>query len=87
MSDKFENRADYVSAPATRFASVTPSDSADLSELPKALYVGIGGALVLRGADGTAVTFTQVVGGTVLPVRARRVQATGTTAGAIVALY
>ena len=87
MSDKFENRADFVSAPATRFASVTPSDSADLTELPKALYVGIGGALVLRGADGTAVTFTQVVGGTVLPVRARRVQASGTTAGAIVALY
>lgn len=87
MSDKFENRGDSVSAPATRFAAVTPSDSADLGELPKALYVGVGGALVLRGADGVVVTFTQVVGGTVLPVRARRVQATGTTASAIVALY
>lgn len=86
MSDKFANRADFVSAPATRFAAVAPSDASDLTELPKALYVGTGGTLVLRGADGVPVTFGQVASGTVLPVRARGVHATGTTAGAIVAL-
>ena len=88
MSDAFENRADQVSAPATRCVAVTPHDGNALSEIPKGLYVGTGGNLSIEPAGGGgAVTLANVPDGSVLPVRPRIVRATGTTAGDIVALY
>jgi hypothetical protein len=80
MTDSFLNRADAVQAPATRLVAVTPHDSNPLPETPKALYVGIGGDLAVVGAGGgAAVTLANVPDGSVLPVRARIVAATGTT--------
>lgn len=87
MTDKFQSYADTPSAPATRVAGVTPSDTAPLTDLPKALYVGVGGSIVLAGATGGDATLQNVPDGCVLPVRASYVRATGTTASAIVALY
>ena len=56
--------------------------------VPKALFVGGGGDLVLRGvADAGDVTFKNLAAGSVLPFRAQFVRATGTTASSIVALY
>ena len=71
---------------AARFAALTPNDAADHEET-RALYVGAAGDLVATNDDGGDVTFKAVPAGTVLPIRTRRVKATGTTAGAIVALY
>ncbi|MDC7811974.1 spike base protein, RCAP_Rcc01079 family [Sphingomonas koreensis] len=88
MSDGFQNRADHVSAPATRCTTVTPHDSSVLSGIPKGLYVGTGGNLSIEPAGGGgAVTLVNVAGGSVVPVRVRIVRATGTTAADIVALY
>ena len=55
--------------------------------MPRALFVGQGGNLTVRMAGGQDVTFEAVSGGTILPVRVRRVYATGTTASALVALW
>jgi hypothetical protein len=88
MSDGFENRADHVSAPATRCVAVTPHDSNVLSAIPKGLYVGTGGSLSIEAVGGGgAVTLANVASGSVIPVRVRIVRATGTTAADIVALY
>jgi len=75
------------SSPSTKAFSVTPHDSNELSEVAKALYVGGAGdvSVILRD-DNTAVTFKAVAAGTILPVRARIVRVTGTTATYIVAL-
>lgn len=74
-------------APATAPYAVTPHDSNELTILPKALYVGTGGTLVLRGATGTGdVTLKNVANGQVIDIRAQYVRATGTTAADIVAL-
>ena len=55
--------------------------------MPKALYVGTGGDIVLRGVGFTSdVTFRNVASGQILDVRASHVRATGTTAADIVAL-
>ena len=54
MTDSFANRADTVSAPATRAVAVTPHDANALSDVPKALYVGTGGNLTMRGVNGTS---------------------------------
>lgn len=85
--DKFSDFQTNLTAPAREAAAVSPNDTSDLSVLPRALYVGQGGALAMTLADGQSVVLAGVQGGTILPVRARRVLATGTTASAIVALW
>jgi hypothetical protein len=69
------------------YAAVTPSDSTDFDSICRAIYVGGAGNVVAVRHDGTAVTFTGVPAGTVLPIACRRVNSTSTTATAIVALY
>jgi len=88
MSDQFQNNADQVSAPATRAVSVTPHDSNALSDIPKALFVGTGGSITMRGVNGAAdQVWKNVPSGSVLPFRAQYVRATGTTAADLLALY
>ncbi len=88
MADSFANRADDVSAPATSAVAVVPSDTAPLTDIPKALYVGTGGSVTMRGVNGSVDTLWKNVGsGTILPFRARYVRATGTSAADLLALY
>ena len=87
MADHFDTRADSVFAPSRKPFAITPDDEADISPLPKALYIGTGGDVVLRGVDGTEdVVFRNVVSGDRLEVRAVCVRATGMTATDIVGL-
>lgn len=75
---------------ARGFAAVTPSNTVDFVRYPRGLYVGGGGDVAvvpLSGDADTAVTFVGVAAGTILPIGARRVNVTGTTATDIVALY
>lgn len=87
LTDKFEAMQDSPSGPSRAPFAVTPSDTVELLAVPKALYIGTGGNVVLRGV-GAAVdaTFKNVASGQVLDVRAQYVRATGTTASDIVAL-
>lgn len=87
MTDAFSRQADSAEAPSAHPFAVIPSDAAPLAAIPKALYVGTGGTVVLRTASGSAdITFKNLANGQILPVRARFVRATGTTAADIVAL-
>lgn len=74
-------------SPAEYGVAVTPSDSTDLPQVARALYVGTGGDLNIDFADGSTVLLPSVLGGVIVPVRARRVRATLTTASNIIALY
>jgi hypothetical protein len=88
MSDEFSNVADTVSSPSTRGVAVTPDDSLPLANIPKALFIGEAGDLVMRGVHDTAdLTFKNLAAGSILPFRAQFVRATGTTADSIVALF
>lgn len=73
-------------APAEGAVLVTPSDSTDLVTLCRAIYVGGAGNLNIDMADGTTITFSGLSSGQILPVRAKRVRATGTTATNIIAM-
>lgn len=87
MVDPFKTRADSVFAPSRNPFSITPDDQAQISPLPKALYIGVGGDVTLRGVDGADdVVFKNLAGGQVLDVRAQFVRASGTTAQDIVGL-
>lgn len=78
------------SNPASEALAVTPSDSdADWDPVPRGLYIGGAGDVTVKmmGSNGNVVTFTAVPAGTILPIRARRVNSTGTTATAIVRIW
>lgn len=88
MADPFANNADTLRTPARRAVAVVPHDVNALSDIPKALYVGTGGTIVMRGvADTGDQVWKNVPAGAVLRFRAQYVRATGTTAGDMLALY
>jgi hypothetical protein len=70
---------------AVNCIAITPADS-DLVQPVRALYIGGSGNLRISDTGGGAVTFVGAVAGTILPVMAKRVWATGTTATNIVGL-
>ncbi len=86
MTDRFSNMAASIDGPATRAFAVAPSDEADLSEVTRGLYCGAGGDLNLVMSSGETVLFAAVSEGAIMPLRVKRVLATGTTAGSIVGL-
>jgi len=69
------------------YSAVTPSDSTNLSNVTRAIYVGGDGNMVCVKEDGNTVTFTGVKAGSWYPIRCKRVNSTNTTATNIVALF
>lgn len=86
MVDRFANTQPSLSGPASSGFSITPNDTTDLAETVRALYVGGGGNLSVTMLSGEVVTLVNVFAGSILPLRAVRVRATGTTATDIVGL-
>lgn len=79
--------------PARDAATVTPSDSVDLTDRHwldyagcRALYIGVAGNVAVITTAGTTITIPNVPVG-VLPLSCTRVLSTGTAASNIIALY
>lgn len=73
--------------PPFRLRAITPNDSADLDLYVRGIYVGTGGDLkVLAVSDEDPVTLVGVPGGTYIPMRVKRVYATGTDAEDLVGM-
>lgn len=83
--------APYTSADATvsarRAVVITPSDTADLSDPTRAVYIGNTGNLKVDMVSGGTVTFKNLPSGMVLPIQAIKVYATGTSATELIGLY
>lgn len=67
-------------------ATVTPSDTVNFSTA-SVVYVGTGGNVRVLTAQGTDVTFTAVLAGSMLPVQVLRVYSTNTTATNLVRIF
>jgi hypothetical protein len=80
------NLSSENTAPAESAQAVTPSDSADLTTLSRAIYIGGAGNLSVDMADGSTIVFIGLATGQILPVRCKRVRATMTTATNIIAM-
>lgn len=79
-------KADFT-APADDAVVITPSDTVDFTKGPcRAIYVGVTGDITLVTLAGNAVLHSNVSAGP-FPIRASRVNATGTTATNMVAWY
>ena len=66
--------------------TLTPSNSANLGRLTDAVYIGGAGTLAAVLQNDVVATFT-VSAPYLLPLRAKRVNATGTSATLLLALY
>jgi len=87
VADSFDTYSPSLDGPANDVADVTPDDDNDLPIMARALWVGGGGDLTITAKGGGTVTFDDVPAGVILPIRARRVHATGTTATNIIAMW
>lgn len=76
--DRFSDRQETVIEFGKRHQLLVPSDTADLPEVPKAVWVETGGNAVVRDSDGNTLTY-KTYDGSWLPIRPTRVMATGTT--------
>lgn len=86
MQDRFANLAPSLTSPVIGGFAIAPHDSTPLPEITRALYVGVAGDVTLILASGQSVMLKAVPAGTLLPVRAQRVNATGTTAASLVGM-
>jgi len=83
----FSEHSSTLDSPVRSALAVVPSNTADLAQVTRGVYVGQTGDLALTMADGSTVTFANVQAGSLLPLRAVRIRATGTTATSILALW
>jgi len=77
----------YQSDPARKAVAITPNDSTEIP-VTRAIYIGGSGDLVVRlEGDSANVTFYGVTAGSILPLKAKLVAATSTTASNMLGLY
>ena len=67
--------------------AITKSDTVNFGRVTKGIFVGGAGNMVVVMADGTEVTLTACIVGSVYNLRAIRVNSTNTTATLMVGLY
>ena len=81
-----------VDSPASHGFAVTPHDTNPLQNgnedvFTRAIYVGGTGDVKLTTRGGDTVTFSAVPAGTIIPIMAKIIFNTGTTATLIVGMY
>ena len=82
-----ERRQNGDASSAYSAFAITKSDVTNFTFTVCGIYVGGTGDVVVVTKDNTAITFSSVPAGTILPVRAVRVNSTNTTATNMVGLY
>lgn len=86
MSDAFRNFGKNLQSPPSAGVQISPDDGADLPVTTRGLNVAGSGDVRLTTLDGDTLTL-HIAAGSVFPIRAVRVFATGTTATGIVGLW
>ncbi|WP_425102265.1 spike base protein, RCAP_Rcc01079 family [Tropicibacter sp. S64] len=86
MADHFSKFTRSITSPPFGGYTIVPNDGADLPTVTRALNIGVAGTVHATLLDGSDVTLN-IGAGSLFPMRATRIWATGTTAGNIVGLY
>ena len=85
--DTYKNMMGGLESPAREAAVVTPDDVNDLVNTSRSIYVGTAGDVSVHMIGQSAPVVFKGVPVGILPIRADRVLASGTTAADIVALW
>lgn len=86
ITDTFAGFSPSPQSPITHGLAITPDDAGDLPHLTRAIYIGTGGDVRATLANGTTLTFVNMVQGW-HPIRVSRVWAAGTTADHLVGCW
>lgn len=86
MADTFPRHTDTAFSSARRLLAVTPHDTNEIIDPTKAIFIGGAGNISIIAVDDTTSVTLAVQSGQILPIRAKIIRATGTTATGIVAL-
>ena len=86
MADDFSSNMTGLESPGKNGAAIAPSDSVDLPNVTRAIYVGVTGNLRVALVSGDIITLSNVQAGAIYPLRIARVFVTGTTATGLVGL-
>ena len=87
-NDTYAKAASGLEHTARNAFAIVPSDTASLKKVTRSIYVGgVGDISVILADESAAVTFVAVPVGTLLPIRAKLVRASGTTATSLVGLW
>ena len=84
--DDFSTFGPGVSSPAVHAVAITPNNGADLAYATRSIWVGGAGDVAVVTIGGDTITFFGAGAGSIIPIRAARVLATGTTATNLVGL-
>lgn len=87
MPDIFPPAVQQTWEPTLKHFAITTHDSNNFAINTRGIYVGTGGNAVIVTEDGTAVTYKNLQSGAYYPIRAKRVNATNTTAADLVGWY
>ncbi|WP_282170302.1 spike base protein, RCAP_Rcc01079 family [Ruegeria atlantica] len=87
MADDFADLRAGLDSPQEHHAAVFPSDTVDLPNATRALWVGNGGNITATTIFGETEVYENVPSGTLLPGRFTRIHATGNSASSILALW
>ena len=79
MSDNFQGHQRGLDSPGECHQAIVPHDTDPVVPRPRALWCNTSGTLVLEDSSGAALTYF-VQAGQIIPFRAVKVLATGTTA-------
>lgn len=82
---KVERREDAASGVGA--LDITKHDTNELATYSRWIFVGGTGAMKVTCVDGSVATFTGIPAGAILPVAAKLVWSTGTTATNMTAIY
>lgn len=85
--DTYRNMVGGLESPARNAETLAPNDGVDLAHTTRSIYVGAAGDVAVHMTGDTSPVVFKAVPIGVLPIRADRVLATGTTAADLVALW
>jgi hypothetical protein len=86
-SDKFSGYNPLLGDPCDYAFVITPANAEFQGQMPRAIYVGNQGNISAIMRDGSTVVFQNAPAGSVLPIRVRGINSTGTTATGLVGIY
>jgi len=86
ITDIFKGFTIALGDPISNAVAVAPSDTADLAQVTRALYIGTAGNARVTLASGTVADFAGLAVGW-HPMRVARVHASGTTASNIIGCW
>lgn len=76
-----------ITQPGTKLFAITKHDTNELAYVTRGIWVGgAGNIAILAVDDSDAVTLVGVAAGTLIPIRAKKVMSTNTTATSIVGI-